>query len=199
MIVLAKDTNQPTKDTQKERPKLVGCLVAALDTYPLDKRCHELSRLFHELPFKELQHYLPTVLEHVFGFGVNVGWGLQNITHGQPGFDAVRRFLSPEGPLLLLVYRLLSDASVNYEFPVSCLPPQRRAVWLRAINRDDPDDVRTQIGFVCSDHFLPEDYETNLKILRSLGSDTKNARLKRDAVPTQNLSLGAPPRKRGEI
>ncbi|KAL1445827.1 hypothetical protein MTO96_040026, partial [Rhipicephalus appendiculatus] len=29
-----------------------GCLVAALDTYPLDKRCHELSRLFHELPFK---------------------------------------------------------------------------------------------------------------------------------------------------
>ncbi|KAL1471359.1 hypothetical protein MTO96_039981 [Rhipicephalus appendiculatus] len=54
----------------------------------------------------------------------------------------------------------------------------------------------TQIGFVCSDHFLPEDYETNLNILRSLGFDTKNARLKRDAVPTQNLSLGAPPRKR---
>ncbi|XP_065296938.1 sphingomyelin phosphodiesterase 4 isoform X2 [Dermacentor albipictus] len=99
-----------------------GCLVAALDTYPLDKRCHELSRLFHELPFKELQHYLPTVLEHVFGFGANVGWGLQNISLGQPGFEALRRFLSPEGPLLLLVYRLLSDASVKYDFPVSCLP-----------------------------------------------------------------------------
>uniref|UniRef100_A0A131Z0P7 Sphingomyelin phosphodiesterase 4 n=1 Tax=Rhipicephalus appendiculatus TaxID=34631 RepID=A0A131Z0P7_RHIAP len=103
-----------------------GCLVAALDTYPLDKRCHELSRLFHELPFKELQHYLPTVLEHVFGFGANVGWGLQNIIFGQPGFDAVRRFLSPEGPLLLLIYRLLSDASVSYEFPVSCLPCDTR-------------------------------------------------------------------------
>ncbi|XP_037277394.2 sphingomyelin phosphodiesterase 4 isoform X1 [Rhipicephalus microplus] len=104
-----------------------GCLVAALDTYPLEKRCLELSRLFHELPFKELQHYLPTVLEHVFGFGANVGWSLQNITHGQQGFNEVRRFLSPEGPLLLLIYRLLSDASVNYEFPVSCLPLDTRS------------------------------------------------------------------------
>ncbi|KAH6933183.1 hypothetical protein HPB50_012887 [Hyalomma asiaticum] len=109
--------------TKKRRPKLAGCLVAALDAYPLDKRCQELGHLFHELPLKELQHYLPTILEHVFGFGANVGWGLQNISHGQPGFDAIRRFLGPEGPLLLLIYRLLSDASVNYEFPVSCLPP----------------------------------------------------------------------------
>ncbi|KAH7961916.1 hypothetical protein HPB52_013379 [Rhipicephalus sanguineus] len=53
-----------------------------------------------------------------------------------------------------------------------------------------------QIAFVCSDHFLPEDYETNRSILRTLGIDTKNARLKRDAVPTQNLPLGASPKKR---
>ncbi|KAH6920774.1 hypothetical protein HPB50_028237 [Hyalomma asiaticum] len=72
--------------------------------------------------------------------------------------------------------------------------PHRRAVWLRAINRDGPNGMGTLIGFVCSDHFLPEDYETNLNVLRSLGMDTKHARLKRDAVPTQNL--GAPPRKR---
>ncbi|XP_075741565.1 uncharacterized protein LOC119169768 [Rhipicephalus microplus] len=50
-------------------------------------------------------------------------------------------------------------------------------------------------GFVCSDHFLPQDYETNLNVLRSLGFDTKNARLKRDAIPTQNLLLDAPLKK----
>ncbi|KAK8781342.1 hypothetical protein V5799_017318 [Amblyomma americanum] len=70
--------------------------------------------------------------------------------------------------------------------------PQRRALWLRAINRD----MGSQTGYVCSEHFLPGDYETNLDVLRSLGMDLKNARIKRDAVPTQNLSPGAPPKKR---
>ncbi|XP_077511135.1 sphingomyelin phosphodiesterase 4 isoform X1 [Amblyomma americanum] len=103
-----------------------GCLVTALDTYPLEKRCHELNHLFQELPLKELQHYLPTVLEHVFGFGTNLGWGLQCVQHGQQGFDTIRYFLGPEGPLLRLVYRLLSDAGLKYDFPVSCLPSDAR-------------------------------------------------------------------------
>ncbi|XP_077519942.1 uncharacterized protein LOC144129728 [Amblyomma americanum] len=54
----------------------------------------------------------------------------------------------------------------------------------------------SQTGYVCSEHFLPGDYETNLDVLRRLGMDLKNARIKRDAVPTQNLSPGAPPKKR---
>ncbi|KAH7976001.1 hypothetical protein HPB52_007389 [Rhipicephalus sanguineus] len=57
------------------------------------------------------------------------------------------------------------------------------------------DTTPLESGFVCSDHFLPEEYQTNLNVLRSLGLDTKNARLKRDAVPTQNLLLDAPPKK----
>ncbi|KAL3184466.1 hypothetical protein MRX96_031758 [Rhipicephalus microplus] len=73
--------------------------------------------------------------------------------------------------------------------------PQRRAAWLRAINRDVPAGMGSGSGFVCSDHFLPQDYETNLNVLRSLGFDTKNARLKRDAIPTQNLLLDAPLKK----
>ncbi|KAH7952367.1 hypothetical protein HPB52_022041 [Rhipicephalus sanguineus] len=79
----------------------------------------------------------------------------------------------------------------------SHVQPQRRAVWLRAINRDGPDGLGSESGFVCSDHFLPEEYQTNLNVLRSLGLDTKNARLKRDAVPTQNLLLDAPPKSSG--
>ncbi|KAH8023030.1 hypothetical protein HPB51_010387 [Rhipicephalus microplus] len=73
--------------------------------------------------------------------------------------------------------------------------PQRRAAWLRAINRDGPAGLGSESEFVCSDHFLPQDYETNLNVLRSLGFQTINARLKRDAVPTQNLLLDAPPKK----
>lgn len=99
-----------------------GSLVTALDRFPLDKRCAELSLLFHELPLKELQHYLPTVVEHVFGLGAQPGWGLRGLAHGRPGFDAVRHFLGPEGPLLRLVYRLMSDASLKYDFPSACLP-----------------------------------------------------------------------------
>lgn len=99
-----------------------GSLVTALDRFPLDKRCAELSLLFHELPLKELQHYLPTVVEHVFGFGPQLGWGLRGLAHGKPGFEAIRHFLGPEGPLLRLVYRLMSDASLKYDFPAACLP-----------------------------------------------------------------------------
>ncbi|KAH6942161.1 hypothetical protein HPB50_001684 [Hyalomma asiaticum] len=69
--------------------------------------------------------------------------------------------------------------------------PRRRAAWLRAINRNGP-----QIGFVCSNHFLPEDYEMNLDVLRSLGMATKNARLRRDAVPTQRLHIASLKKRR---
>ncbi|KAH8041825.1 hypothetical protein HPB51_018619 [Rhipicephalus microplus] len=51
--------------------------------------------------------------------------------------------------------------------------PQRRAAWLRAINRDGPAGLGSESGFVCSDHFLPQDYETNLNVLRSLGFEKK--------------------------
>ncbi|KAM7303202.1 zinc finger protein 526-like [Ixodes scapularis] len=72
----------------------------------------------------------------------------------------------------------------------------RRALWLRAIDRDGPDDIGDRVGHLCSDHFLPGDYETNIQVRQSLGLDTKHARLKSEAVPTQNLWFSAPPRKR---
>ncbi|XP_042146517.1 uncharacterized protein LOC121835986, partial [Ixodes scapularis] len=72
----------------------------------------------------------------------------------------------------------------------------RRALWLRAIGRDGPDDIGDRVGHLCSNHFLPGDYETNIQVRQSLGLDTKHARLKSDAVPTQNLWFNSPPRKR---
>ncbi|KAG0445342.1 hypothetical protein HPB47_016444 [Ixodes persulcatus] len=72
----------------------------------------------------------------------------------------------------------------------------RRALWLRAIDRDGPDDIGDRVGHLCSDHSLPGDYEMNIQVRQSLGLDTKHARLKSDAVPMQNLWFSAPPRKR---
>ncbi|KAG0409860.1 hypothetical protein HPB47_013029, partial [Ixodes persulcatus] len=72
----------------------------------------------------------------------------------------------------------------------------RRAMWLRAIDRNGPDDIGDRVDHLCSDHFLPGDYETNIQVRHSLGLDTKHARLKSDAVSKQNLWFSAPPRKR---
>ncbi|CAN7938164.1 unnamed protein product, partial [Ixodes hexagonus] len=73
--------------------------------------------------------------------------------------------------------------------------PQRRAAWLRAIDRDGPDDIGRSQGYVCSDHFLTGDYDMNIEVRRGLGLDTKRARLKPDAVPAQHLWFDAPPKK----
>ncbi|CAN7985356.1 unnamed protein product, partial [Ixodes hexagonus] len=86
----------------------------------LTRVCVLLARLSHQ----ELQHYLPMLVESIFGFGAQLGWGLRTLVHrDQPhDFRAVRLFLGPQGPLLGLVYRLLSDGTLKYDFPVSCLP-----------------------------------------------------------------------------
>lgn len=77
--------------------------------------------------------------------------------------------------------------------------PRRRALWLEAIDRSSPDDFGDKLGFICSEHVRPEDYEINPTVRRSLGLDVKNLRLKADVVPTQKLGCGAPPRKRRAV
>ncbi|KAG0444888.1 hypothetical protein HPB47_013266 [Ixodes persulcatus] len=52
-----------------------------------------------------------------------------------------------------------------------------RVAWLRATDRDGPDDIGRSQGYVCSDHFLTGDYDMNIEVRRSLGLDMKWARL----------------------
>lgn len=67
---------------------------------------------------------MPGLLENIFGFGAEPGWGLDTITksQGHGDFDAVLRFLGPEGPLLRLVYHLQTDVYLMYEYPFANLP-----------------------------------------------------------------------------
>lgn len=67
---------------------------------------------------------LPILLQNIFGFENEPGWGLDKVSKIQDreAFVQIRHLLSPEGPLLTLVYNLQMDPYTTYEFPLKCLP-----------------------------------------------------------------------------
>ncbi|KAM7294549.1 hypothetical protein ISCGN_024055 [Ixodes scapularis] len=69
------------------------------------------------------------------------------------------------------------------DWPLTADDLQRRAAWLRAIDRDGPDDTRRSQCFVGSDHFLLEDYDMNIEVRRSLGLEPKRACLVEPRAP----------------
>ncbi|XP_022249137.1 sphingomyelin phosphodiesterase 4-like isoform X2 [Limulus polyphemus] len=94
---------------------------------PLFERCQEIQSIIQESNIKELQSLFPSLVENIFGFGTQTGWELRTITRSlQPRcFDTFRYFLSPDGhhgTLFNLIYKLLGDGFLKYEFPVCCLP-----------------------------------------------------------------------------
>ncbi|KAL5016129.1 hypothetical protein ScPMuIL_005718 [Solemya velum] len=98
---------------------------------PISLRCIEIEEIIKSTSTKELQHLLPQLLENIFGFGFEQGWSLDIITRQQHPyeFESVRRFLSPDGQLLNLIYNLQADIYLTYEFALNCLPaPTRRLV-----------------------------------------------------------------------
>ena len=60
----------------------------------------------------------------MFGFGNEPGWDLEyiNKTTTPDEYEYGQAFLSLNGPLLKLVYRLQADPYLTYEFPLRCLP-----------------------------------------------------------------------------
>lgn len=74
--------------------------------------------------FQELRLALPTLLQSIFSFENEAGWGLEKVTRSQCGyeFEMLRNLLGPEGPVLNLVYSLQTDPYTSYEFPIKCLP-----------------------------------------------------------------------------
>ncbi|KAK3083762.1 hypothetical protein FSP39_002782 [Pinctada imbricata] len=93
----------------------------------IPQRCMEMESVL-QMGTKELRSALPQLLESIFGFGNEAGWGLDLVsrTTNIQDFECLRRLLSPEGPLLSLVYSLQADPYLSYEFPFSCLPAPTR-------------------------------------------------------------------------
>ncbi|XP_043200088.1 sphingomyelin phosphodiesterase 4-like isoform X2 [Amphibalanus amphitrite] len=109
-----------TTTQQQLHPMSLASVLSA----PLAGRGELLGRLFAESPLKELAAIYPVLLEEVFGFGGRPGWNLQLITRKchPVEFERVRALLQPTGPLFSVIYRLMAEPHVTYEFPAACLP-----------------------------------------------------------------------------
>lgn len=81
-------------------------------------------------------------------------------------------------------YQLSSPGVIFHAFPAA--GSERRKLWTDAVygSGSQKSLSPTARKLVCSDHFLPECYERNLRVLADAGVSTKFTRLKPDAVPS---------------
>lgn len=81
-------------------------------------------------------------------------------------------------------YQLSSPGVLFHAFPPA--GSERRKLWTDAVNGSGSTKPLSPTAriLVCSDHFLPECYEKNLRVLADGGLSTKHSRLKLDAVPS---------------
>lgn len=113
---------------------------------PLQYRCEEISRIIDELGTKELQNALPLLLADLFGVSNHPtssssaaagGWGLRTRTVMQSNeftdYNVLYQFLHPQGPLFRLLYKLLQDCHLKYEFPLQWLPARVKHLILRGM------------------------------------------------------------------
>ncbi|KAG8225486.1 hypothetical protein J437_LFUL009479 [Ladona fulva] len=95
---------------------------------PLEFRVQDIVNVLDQCSNKELQSIYPILLESLFGTNDTYGWNLRNIYSNQHprDFDLLFRFLHPNGPILKLCYKLINDAYLKYDFPLSYLPNKIR-------------------------------------------------------------------------
>ncbi|XP_012272943.1 sphingomyelin phosphodiesterase 4 [Orussus abietinus] len=102
-------------------------ITARMQTYlnmPLVQRCREIAILIDESSTTELQHVFPVLVDSIFGITDNCGWCLHLITmkKNPHEYEVLCNFLSPQGPMFSLCYKLLPDCYLKYNFLVSYLP-----------------------------------------------------------------------------
>jgi hypothetical protein len=84
---------------------------------------------------QDLAGCLSIIVENIFGFGVadssSGNWHIGRVVKSQSGdFSNLRYLLSPNGPLLQVIYQLSTDPACRYEFPISCLPVSMEAQFI---------------------------------------------------------------------
>ncbi|KAF7277955.1 hypothetical protein GWI33_009070 [Rhynchophorus ferrugineus] len=96
---------------------------------PIRTRCAELAMLLDRSSLLELHHLFPQLIDHIFGPLGTVCWDLRSCTSNS-GEDVkeLYHFFSPCGPLFKLIYTLLRDPNIKYEFPVSYLPSKIKQI-----------------------------------------------------------------------
>ncbi|XP_056639509.1 sphingomyelin phosphodiesterase 4 isoform X1 [Diorhabda sublineata] len=90
---------------------------------PIRARCAELTVLLDRGNLVELHSFFPILIENIFGPQGTVSWGLRTTTENdQEDFRQLQHFLSPCGPIFKLIYTLLKDPNIRYEFSLAYLP-----------------------------------------------------------------------------
>lgn len=92
---------------------------------PVQEKLCELTRIIDQsAPNKDLQAIFPQLINNIFATSFNSGWGLKTITFdaNRYEFEALTSFLEPQGPMLRLCYKLLTDPQLKYNLPLNVLP-----------------------------------------------------------------------------
>ncbi|KAI4462177.1 sphingomyelin phosphodiesterase 4 [Holotrichia oblita] len=91
---------------------------------PIQQRCADLAILFQRGSLRDLQAIFPLLVDNIFGPQGTLSWGLRSITVTlkSQDFHTLQQFLSPCGPFFQLIYGLLKDPFIKYDFSVAFLP-----------------------------------------------------------------------------
>ncbi|KAF5304167.1 hypothetical protein FQR65_LT08061 [Abscondita terminalis] len=112
----------------RQPENFLTCLTQALNR-PIQTRCAELAVLFDRGSLKDLHSTFAMLIDHIFGPHSSMCWDLRNITNSEnrQDFDALQHFLSPHGPLFKVIYTLLRDPLLKFNFSLNFLPSKVRA------------------------------------------------------------------------
>ncbi|KAB0794693.1 hypothetical protein PPYR_11532 [Photinus pyralis] len=94
----------------------------------IDERCGELAVFIDRANLKDLHSIYPMLIDSIFGPLSKECWNLRGITESNSlrTYNAVRQFLSPLGPIFKLIYTLLKDPLVKFNFNLNYLPMKVR-------------------------------------------------------------------------
>ncbi|GJQ83344.1 hypothetical protein Trydic_g18129 [Trypoxylus dichotomus] len=97
-------------------------------TKPIQSRCADLTALFQKGSLRDLQTVFPVLIDNIFGPQGTLSWDLRTITATVKSHDflALQQFFSPCGPFFQLIYGLLKDSYIKYDFSVAILPMKVR-------------------------------------------------------------------------
>lgn len=90
---------------------------------PIRTRCAELTVFLSRGTLLELHNFFPILIDNIFGPQGTLAWGLRSTTEAQTeDFRQLQHFLSPMGPMFKLIYALLNEPTIKYEFALAYLP-----------------------------------------------------------------------------
>ncbi|XP_072307882.1 sphingomyelin phosphodiesterase 4 isoform X2 [Eucyclogobius newberryi] len=141
---------------------LLANLKADSTTKPLLHRCQDLVKIIDDYPAKELHSIFPWLVETVFGSldGIISGWNLRLLHSRSPEYNIVLEFLSPNGPMIKLVYKLQAE-EYKYEIPVNYLPGPIKASIQQGVLPDCPlfhNKLQIPVSRLLTLNFNPFEY-----------------------------------------